>query len=139
MASNGSKTRFRRIEAFLLSCVFAAAVFGQTGAAAREYIRMLVQSSPLAGSQFHALARLHAKMRAGDALTLIREPENPYDAKAVRVEWQGHKLGYIPRRENRAVAAAMDRGETLRARISRLQADAPDPWQRLEFEVWLEL
>jgi hypothetical protein len=135
--------RFRRIEAALLSCGLAAAAFGQTQEnaqnTAQEQIRMLVQSSPLAGSQYHALARLHADMRVGDALTLAREPENPYDAKAVRVEWRGHKLGYVPRRENRAVAAAMDRGETLRARVSRLDANAPDPWRRLEFEVWLEL
>ncbi|MDR1888361.1 MAG: HIRAN domain-containing protein [Zoogloeaceae bacterium] len=136
--------RLRWIEAALLFCCLACATaFGQiqepVQEPAREHIRMLVQSSPLAGSQFHALARLHADMRLGDALTLVREPENPYDAKAIRVEWRGQKLGYVPRRENRAVAAAMDRGEILGARISRLQADAPDPWQRLEFEVWLEL
>lgn len=127
--------RLRRIKVIALLCwLVAAAAIGQ-----EEHIRMLVQSSPLAGSQFHALAHLHAEMQLGDALTLVREPENPYDAKAVRVEWQGHKLGYIPRKENRAVAAAMDRGETLGARISRLQADAKNPWERLEFEVWLEL
>jgi hypothetical protein len=126
----------------LLCCLVSAAVSGQQENTqehvTQERIRLLVQSSPLAGSQFHALARLHADMHLGDALTLVREPENPYDAKAVRVEWQGHKLGYVPRKENRAVAAAMDRGETLAARISRLEANASDPWQRLEFEVWLE-
>ncbi|MDR2366328.1 MAG: HIRAN domain-containing protein [Zoogloeaceae bacterium] len=102
-------------------------------------IRLLVQSSPLAGSQFHALAHLHGDMRVGDALTLVREPDNPYDAKAIRVEWRGQKLGYVPRRENRAVAAALDRGRNLRARVSRLHPEAEDPWLRLEFEVWLEL
>ncbi|GHT95898.1 hypothetical protein AGMMS49545_19650 [Betaproteobacteria bacterium] len=131
--------RLRQIElAALLCCFVSAAVFGEPPTT-QAHIRMLVQSSPLAGSQFHALASLHANMQLGDALTLVREPENPHDAKAVRVEWQGHKLGYIPRKENRVVAAAMDRGETLGARISRLQANAKDPWQRLEFEVWLEL
>jgi hypothetical protein len=137
--------RFRWIERIGLVCglvcgLVSTLAFGQqTPEHPPTSIRILVQSSPLAGSQFHALAHLQADLRLGDALALVREPENPYDAKAVRVEWRGRKLGYVPRRENRAVAAALDRGETLRARISRLQADAPDPWRRLEFEVWLEI
>src|SRR5689334_23732236 len=36
------------------------------------------------------------------ALDLVREPENPHDANAVRVEWRGRKLGYVPRRDNRS-------------------------------------
>jgi hypothetical protein len=107
-------------------------------ASADERVRILVQSSPLAGSQFHDLAALKSTLRVGDALTLAREPENPHDARAIRVEWQGHLLGYVPRRENRAVAAALDRGEPLRARISRITED-PDPWKRLEFEIWMDL
>ncbi len=103
-----------------------------------EGARMLVRSSPLAGSQFYALAEWQGRMQIGDALQLIREPENRHDPLAIRVEWQGHKLGYVPRAHNRAVAAAMDAGEPFVARISRLKSD-PDPWQRLEFEVLLVL
>jgi hypothetical protein len=40
----------------------------------------------------------------------------------------------VPRAANRAQAAALDRGEALSARITRLGDDA-DPWRRLEFEV----
>jgi hypothetical protein len=123
------------IECLCLSLAFLAPPLSGEEA----HIRLLVQSSPLAGSQFHALARLHVDMRVGDALTLVREPDNPYDAKAIRVEWRGRQLGYVPRRENHAVAAALDRGKTLHARISRLDPEAADPWQRLEFEVWLDL
>lgn len=101
-------------------------------------VRLLVQASPLAGSQFHDLEALRPRLRVGDALTLVREPENPHDPRAVRVEWQGHKLGYVPRKENRSLAAALDRGDVLRARIARLR-ESPDPWRRLEFEVWMEL
>ena len=57
-----------------------------------------------------------------------------HDAKAVRVEWQGHKIGYVPRRENADVARFMDGGETLVARISRL-AEVRDPWSRVRFEI----
>jgi hypothetical protein len=101
-------------------------------------VRVLLQAAPLAGSQFHALPELAGRMTVGDALTLRREPDNRHDPYAVRVEWQGRMLGYVPRRENRAVAAALDQGVPLEARISRLRPSA-DPWQRLEFEVLLGL
>ena len=108
-------------------------------AAARgESIRLLIQSSPLAGAQYHALAEVWPQLKVGDRLTLVREPENRHDPRAIRVEWQGRKLGYLPRAENRAASAALDQGERLVARITRLRDD-PNPWRRLEIEVLAEL
>ncbi|ACV33935.1 HIRAN domain-containing protein [Accumulibacter sp.] len=113
-------------------------LLGISASAAAETVKILVQSSPLAGSQFYAVAEVWPQIRLGDRLTLIREPENRHDRKAVRVEWQGRQLGYVPRAENRAVARALDDGEKLEARVSRLRED-PDPWRRVEFEVFLIL
>lgn len=95
---------------------------------------ILLQDSPLAGFQYHAGKTLWPQMKVGDALSLVREPDNTHDAKAVRVEWQGHKIGYVPRRENAAVARFMDGGQVLAARISRL-AEVRDPWSRVRFEI----
>ena len=103
-----------------------------------ERTRLLVQSSPLAGSQYYAVAESWAEMKVGDLLTLTREPDNKHDRNAIRVEWKGRKLGYVPRAQNRAVAQAMDDGERLIARISRLSEDT-NPWRRVEFEVYIEL
>lgn len=103
-----------------------------------ERVRVLVQSSPLAGSQFYAAGAFWTQLQIGDRLDLVREPDNRHDARAIRVEWRGHKLGYVPRAENRLVAAALDRGDRLSARISRLRDDA-NPWRRVEFEVFLDL
>jgi hypothetical protein len=113
-------------------------LLGVSASATAETVKILVQSSPLAGSQFYAVAEVWPQIRLGDRLTLIREPENRHDRKAVRVEWQGRQLGYVPRAENRAVARALDDGEKLEARVSRLRED-PDPWRRVEFEVFLIL
>lgn len=66
--------------------------------------RVLIQKSPLARFQYHQGERLWPYFRAGDALTLVREPANPYDPKAIHIEWQGHKLGYVPQRENTAAS-----------------------------------
>lgn len=106
-------------------------------AQAGDSVRMLVQSSPLAGSQYYALGRLRARLHEGDALSLEREPENRHDTNAILVRWQGEKLGYLPRRENAGVAAAIDRGEKVRGRIRTLRDD-PDPWRQLEIDVFLE-
>jgi len=95
---------------------------------------ILLQDSPLAGFQYHAGKALWPQMRVGDALTLIREPDNPHDARAVRVEWRGRTIGYVPRRENADVARFMDGGQKLVARISRL-AEVRDPWSRVRFEI----
>ena len=53
------------------------------------------------------------------------------------VLWRGHKLGYVPRRENAALAWGLDRGTPLRARISAL-AEHPNPARRVRFEVYVE-
>jgi len=106
--------------------------------AGAESIKILVQSSPLAGSQFYAVSKLRDEIRIGDRLSLTREPDNRHYNNAVRIDWNGQQLGYVPRKENRAVARALDAGEKLEARVSKLRDD-PDPWQRVEFEVYLIL
>ena len=106
--------------------------------AAQQAARILIQSSPVAGFQFHEGKRLWDQLKVGDALALVREPGNAHDARAVRVEWNGHMLGYVPRAENDAVARQLDRGNRLEARIVRLTRHR-DPWKRIEFEVFLRL
>ena len=101
-------------------------------------VRILVQSSPLAGFRYYAGETLWHEMREGDRLALVREADNPHDANAVRVEWRGQKLGYLPRAENRSVAAAMDGGEAVDARIAKLRQHR-NPWQRVLIEVFVVL
>ena len=100
--------------------------------------RIIVQQSPLAGFQYHEGKALWDMMRTGDTLRLVREPHNPHDANAVRVEWRGEMLGYVPRRENQAVARHMDSGGKVEARVSKLTQHR-NPWQRIEFEVFVKL
>jgi len=106
--------------------------------ASGDTVKVLVQSSPLAGSQYYAASRVWNDISIGDRLTLTREPDNRHDRNAVRVDWRGQQLGYVPRAENRTVAGALDAGEKLEARVSR-RRDDPDPWRRIEFEVYLIL
>ena len=117
---------------FLLSLLLVLALPAQG-----QSVQFLVQSSPLAGFRYGEGAELWTQLQLGDALELVREAGNPHDASAVRVEWRGRKLGYVPRRDNATVAWGLDRGTTLRARVSRL-AEHPNPARRIEFEVYIE-
>ena len=114
-----------------------AALLGLAATADAQSVRLLVQSSPLAGFRYHDAAAVWKELAVGDRLDLVREPANPHDANAVRVEWRGRKLGYVPRAENAALAWAMDRGEPVTARISALR-EHRNPRRRIEFEVFVE-
>jgi hypothetical protein len=119
----------------LASSAAALILFSTDGWA--QHARVLVQSSALAGFRYHAAAEVWPALSVGDALELEREAANPHDANAVSLSWRGRKLGYVPRRDNAALAWALDRGQPLRARISRLMQH-PNPARRIEFEVYAE-
>ena len=106
--------------------------------AAEITAQILVQSSPLAGFQYYAGKAMWDEMHEGDTLTLVREPDNVHDARAVRVEWRGIKLGYVPRRDNAAVARMLDAGTPMNASITRL-TKSRNPWQRVLFDVYVPL
>jgi hypothetical protein len=114
-----------------LLLIFSLVVQAQT-------VKLLVQSSPLAGFQYHAGKVLWERLKVSDPVQLVREPHNPHDARAVRIEWQGQQLGYLPRAENEAVAAAMDRGERVEGRIAAL-VEHKNPWRRVRIDVFVVL
>ena len=126
----------RRLWRIALACCafFAAAAHAED---AGPGVRLMVQSSALAGFRHHGAADVWQELRVGDSLELAREADNPHDANAVSLSWRGRKLGYVPRRENAALAWGLERGEALKARISRL-ARHPNPARRIEFEVHAE-
>jgi predicted secreted protein len=99
---------------------------------------IVVQVSLTAGLRYHEAKAVWDQMKIGDALTLVREPANPYDSNAVRVDWNGHQLGYVPRAENEVIARQMDRGNRLQARIANL-TKYRNHRRKLEFEVFLPL
>ena len=74
-------------------------------------------------------------LNVGDPLVLRREPDNPYDRRAIEIfDGAGRKLGYVPRRDNPAVARMMDAGETMRATVTHVARD----WRFHEVRFVLE-
>lgn len=96
----------------------------------------LIQRSPVAGFQYHQGEQVWQHLQPEQTVTLVREADNRFDPNAVRIDWNGHKLGYLPRVHNTAVSQMLDRSEPLTARIVVLRKHGA-PWQRMEVEVWL--
>jgi hypothetical protein len=105
-------------------------------AAAQPGKRHLIQKCPLAGFQHHDGENLWRYVTVGDRLELRREPDNPHDRNAIRVDWNGRKLGYIPADQNRTTALMLDNHITLEARIGGLERHT-NPWRRVAVEVWM--
>lgn len=96
-----------------------------------------LQILPVAGFQYYQGELLWPQLDIGQFLTLTREIDNSYDKRAVRIDWQSHQLGYLPRMDNAAVSQLLDRGEKLSALIVGLKK-GNNPWDRIEVEVrWL--
>lgn len=119
-------------KAALAAIGFAATIHALPVPAVEAFF--VVQRSPLAGFRHYDGPEFWREIRAGDRLELVREPENPYDAGAIRVEWRGHKLGYVPQRDNAAIARQMDRGTPLEARVAALRQNR-NRSLRIELEV----
>ncbi|MDT0294445.1 HIRAN domain-containing protein [Mesonia ostreae] len=50
------------------------------------------------------------ELEIGTALRLEAEPENKYDARAVAIYFKDHKLGFVPRSENRIIYKLLEVG-----------------------------
>lgn len=81
--------------------------------------------APIAGWDHHDGRRHLDALAPGVPLALVREPDNPNDPSAIRIDWQGNALGYVPRRAARTLAERLDAGERLEARIFRIERRMP--------------
>ena len=94
----------------------------------------ILQISPVAGFRYYQGEALWSQLQEGQMLKLVREPNNPYDNCAVRIDWQEYQLGYIPRMDNTAISQLLDRKEKMSALIIGLKK-SNNPWERIRMEV----
>ena len=88
----------------------------------------------VAGFKYYQGPSLVRKMREEDPVTMVMEPQNPYDPFAVRLEWNGEKIGYIPRTENGVVNSLLQQEAPLQGFIYQVNPKA-DPWEAVMVEV----
>ncbi len=88
----------------------------------------------VAGFAYHGGESVQAQLAPGCPLALVREPDNPHDPLAVRIDGCGVTLGYVPRAANAGIAARLDAGETLACQVMECHPE-PEPWTRLAFAI----
>ena len=86
----------------------------------------------IARLQYYAVLEAWKDLKIGDAIALIPEPDNRYDRHAIIVAYGDHKLGYLPRSQNRTVSKILIAGhDTYSARNQSLYSDNP-LYERIE-------
>ncbi len=80
----------------------------------------------IAGFTFYDGALAFKDLRIGTKLRLKLEKDNKYDARAVAIYYEGYKLGFVPRSENRIFYKLFTVGlhKFVEARIQRISKDA---------------
>lgn len=82
------------------------------------------------------IEELEPYLNINDKLDFFREPDNPYDKKAILIKnADGVKVGYVPRRDNVIFSRLMDAGKLLFARITSKEMEGG--WLNLEIKVFL--
>jgi hypothetical protein len=68
----------------------------------------------IVGMNFTKTESIVAALLPGHPVTLVREPINPFDPLAVAVWVDGRRVGYIPKKQNSALAQFIDQaGEPM--------------------------
>ncbi|MDL2254287.1 HIRAN domain-containing protein [Ruminococcaceae bacterium OttesenSCG-928-I18] len=86
-----------------------------------------------AAGLFAADKQAVSEIKEQDTLIFVREPDNQYDANAIRVDdTAGRKIGYIPKSENMLIAQLMDIGAIFHGTVIAVPTDK-------ENTLWLEI
>lgn len=90
----------------------------------------------LAGVQYSDYQLVFKGLKAGTVLQLVGEPSNKWDNKAVRVQYNGIKLGYLPRFsiQQSEVWNAHSRGSKCMAVVTAFHKTNPT-WMMITVQV----
>jgi hypothetical protein len=97
----------------------------------------LLNRFAVAGLQYHEAPALLHHLAPGQPLTLTAEPDNPFDHFAVRIDYQGRKLGYVPRGDNRHLSRLLRQDVRIWCRVREVNEDQW-PWRAVRVEVGIK-
>lgn len=87
-------------------------------------------------SHIIGIEELEPHLKVDDKLDFFREPQNPYDNKAIVIKnSDGIKIGYVPKADNVIFARLMDAGKLLFGKIT--EKKMVGNWLRIDIKVYL--
>lgn len=76
-------------------------------------------------------------LNIGDRLEFEREEDNYYDLQAIKIiNKHGHKLGYVPQKDNVIFARLIDHGKVLFARVRKIELKGK--CYKIDISIFLE-
>lgn len=93
--------------------------------------------SHVAGTTFiEGIEELEPHLKIDDRLDFFREPDNPYDKKAIVIKnTDGVKVGYVPREDNVIFSRLMDAGKLLFGKITHKEMKGK--WLNIKIKIYL--
>lgn len=87
-------------------------------------------------SYIEGIEEIELNLKEGDRLVFYREPENPHDPQAIRIETLDKiKIGYVPRRDNVVFSRLMDAGKVIFAKIVKKETEGT--WLKITIKIFL--
>lgn len=75
-------------------------------------------------------------LNVDDRLNFLREPDNPYDPKAIVIKTvNGVKIGYVPKNDNVVFSRLMDAGKLLFGKIVSIETKGN--WVKINIGIYL--
>lgn len=104
----------------------------------KRKLEIFLFDTHIAGTTYvEDIDKLAKKLNIGDRLEFEREEDNYYDFQAIKViNKDGHKLGYVPQRDNVIFARLIDHGKVLFARIRKIELKGK--WYKIDISIFLE-
>ena len=87
-------------------------------------------------THIEGIEELAEHLNIDDRLDFFREPDNPYDKKAIVIKTvNGVKVGYVPRADNVVFSRLMDAGKLLFGKISHKEIKGK--WVKIDIKLYL--
>lgn len=108
--------------------------------AGKHYHEFRNRGPKLLGEDEDIYTSIHSEFTEHPA-QLVPEPDNPFDFRAIAVYFQGHKMGYLPRKDNKIIYNLLRDGAQLETKL-RLHIEGeiePDILYTYDFEFMYEM
>lgn len=112
----------------------------QTAAAqSPRSVRILLDTTQLVGAQYAGSLSRIQKLRIGDELQLVREPMNAMDSRAIRVDFEGEKVGYISSDHNEVASRLIDAGVDVSVQVIGVNSKARFPREFIRLGIYIDV
>lgn len=87
-------------------------------------------------THIEGIEELAKYLNVDDRLNFLREPDNPYDPKAIVIKTvNGVKIGYVPKNDNVVFSRLMDAGKLLFGKIVSIETKGN--WVKINIGIYL--